>query len=132
MEEINLDSWNAFNKQLVELNNLSKRLCRESKGRVSELLFRGQADETLELLTTLERYLSKKQLDAREYFETARKAHSEIATFTGKKWQVNRKDFDDWEKNINPLFDRGFPAQEYMIYLRQHGFPSPLLVLKIA
>jgi hypothetical protein len=127
MKEIKLPGWNSFNNHLIDLNELRKRLCHESKERVSELLFRGQPDKSLGLITSLERYLSKKQLDAREYFETARKAHSEIASFTGKTWQVNRKDFDDWEKDINPLFNRGFPAQEYMIYLRQHGFPSPLL-----
>jgi len=87
----------------------------------------GQADESWELHTTLERYLFKEQFDAREYFEAARKVHPEIATFTGKKWQVDRNDFDDWEEKFDPLFNRRFPAQEYMIYLRHHGFPSPLL-----
>ena len=127
MEVKNLRSWTGFNKKILELNELRKRLCREKKGRVSELLFRGQSDESWKLRTTLERDLKIEKYNASKYFEATKRVHSEIATFTGRRWEVDSNDFDEWKEKFDPLFNRKFPAQEYMIYLRHHGFPSPFL-----
>lgn len=127
MEVRNLRSWTGFNKKIFELNKLRKQLYRKKNGRVSELLFRGQSNASWELDTTLDRYLNIEEYDASDYFETTKKVHAEIATFTGKRWKIDSKDFDEWEEKFDPLFNRKFPAQEYMIYLRHHGFPSPFL-----
>lgn len=127
MEVRDLQSWGGFNKKILELNKLRKKLSQEKRGQVSEILFRGQSNACWSLDTTLERYLNKYKFDAWDYFETTERLHAEIASFTGKTWGIDPKEFDKWVKNYDPLFGRRFPAQEYMIYLRQHGFPSPFL-----
>ena len=53
---------------------------------------------------------------------------SEIETFTGSNWQV--PSYPDLIKEIQAAKwspEKGLPGYDYMIYLRHHKFPSPLL-----
>ena len=64
---------------------------------------------------------SDKEHTVRHYFEIIRSVRPEAQSFTGKVW--------DFEPDCVQFADGHRPIEEYefMIYLRHHGFPSPLL-----
>jgi hypothetical protein len=84
-------------------------------------IFRGQAKEwgkeSFELKTTLERF-SNKLYSRNDYYQILQAIAPAIEGFTSKSWNIS---FDEKDKPL-PSLEYGF-----MIYLRQHGFPSPLL-----
>lgn len=48
--------------------------------------------------------------------------------FTGTKWDVlSLSDYDVWLSSERTITPGEFPGYAYMVYLRHHGFPSPLL-----
>jgi len=112
---------------LRRLNQVRKDLNQEGRGLVSELLYRGQGTASWKLSTTLERRTGKDTFDAHDYFLAAEGIRPEIETFTEQKWRVLLDDFEKWEKDADILLLNSMPSLEYMIYLRHHGFPSPLL-----
>lgn len=127
MKEQDLNSWSEFEEKLVKLESQRDRLNREGSTSVSPFLFRGQPDAACRLKTTLERYTKKQVIAASDYFRVAIQVRPQIETYTGKRWEVDSGQIEKWIKKPNLLFPKSFPAQEYMIYLRHHGFPSPLL-----
>ncbi len=127
MEEKSLNNWIEFEKEIRRLNQFRQKLNQADGGFVSELFFRGQGNSCWELNTTLERYTGKDSFDAVSYFRAAELIKPEIETFTERKWVVHQDAFEKWEENVNILFLNSMPSLEYMIYLRHHGFPSPLL-----
>ncbi len=127
MEEKHLNNWLEFEEELRKLNQFRKNLNQADGGFVSDLLFRGQGKSCWKLSTTHERHTGKDTFDAIDYFLKAERVRPEIETFTERKWQVHRDDFEKWEKDVNILLLNSMPSLEYMIYLRHHGFPSPLL-----
>lgn len=91
-----------------------------------ELLFRGQANQNWSLQTTLERVYSNNMLYHDSYLSTVLKIKPEIESITGVKWETSidpQSLVDDPLKEIR----LALPYLEYLIYLRHHGFPSPLL-----
>lgn len=91
------------------------------------LLWRGQADEAWPLMTTLER-ASGEIFDVMKYLHRATSKANEIESFTGQRWHV--PDYPDLEKEVRDnqdAFRVVLPAYDYLVYLRHHGFPSPLL-----
>ncbi len=118
--------WNRFERQIRELR---KEYGKKSS---SPLLFRGQSNSTWPLTTTLERSSQGRML-FREFYEliTARIGPA-VETFSG----VSVPEYDpNYAMTLNEpeLLLPGigqFPPQplyRYMVYLRHHGFPSPLL-----
>lgn len=128
MEIMNLKSWCDFEQELLKLNKCLRDMRTKNNLYVSPILFRGQENACWELHTTLERYTKQDQFNALDYFNIAQRVRPQIETFTGRQWRVELDDFEKWGKNTDFLPGlNSFPAQEYMIYLRHHGFPSPLL-----
>ena len=84
---------------------------------VSDPLFRGHANASWELETTLDRMV-KRDFGMEEYFKTLRAVRPAVISNTGKMWDM--PDQFDKEKPV----PQGY---EFMVYLRHHGFPSPLL-----
>jgi len=123
---IALKSWAAFERQLTRLAAERTEMKQVSSGSyIPRLLFRGHSNARWKLHTTLERHTSKVNT-WREYLRLAALARHPIESLTGKRWQ---SPFDDDVEGFcqgkNPL--RPPPAYSYLIYLRHHGFPSPLL-----
>lgn len=121
MDEIVLQTWEQFE---ARVNELTIELA-EPKGLViPDFLFRGQSSSKWELLTTLERYAGLIGLD--EYYSIARSTIPQIETFTGKRWVIPENDIVQWtsERLLRP---QPIPAYDYLVHLRHHGFPSPLL-----
>lgn len=128
----NIEDWDAFEQQLKELYAERQRLVGDpSASHVSHLLFRGQPNANWPLVTTLERYAVERPdlLQADAYYRCIRAAKPEIETYTGKRWQLD--DPPEYAERIekSPFVHEwiGGPTYEYMVFLRHHGFPSPLL-----
>lgn len=124
LNEIPVENWESFEKQLSDLHG-------SLDDRASSLLFRGQSNSSWSLTTTLERAGS----DHMSFSEYYRLITSSIGAAVGTFATVDVPAYDDEvNKSFRDLellisFNR-YPPQDlyqYMVYLRHHGFPSPLL-----
>jgi hypothetical protein len=98
---------------------------------VSSFLFRGQANATWRLQTTLERYTQRQTWGMHEYYRRMDETKVQIETYTGKLWQ-DAPTPDEYETRLQKINNPHtsldiLPCYENMVYLRHHGFPSPLL-----
>ncbi len=91
------------------------------------LLFRGQGDSEWQLDATLERVTSKPVL-VTEYYRHILKTRPQVEAFSNAKWNLMElQDYTKWAESLSDLNWPEYPGYEYMIYLRHHSFPSPLL-----
>jgi hypothetical protein len=128
MKQIDLKTWEEFEEHV-------SRLARERADRksaadnyVSEYLFRGQSDSAWLLTTTLERF-TRRLMTLEEYYGILLATKPQVETFTEVTW-AQVPSLSDYLKQTGGemLLPPGPPpAYEYFIYLRHHGFPSPLL-----
>ena len=88
----------------------------------SEPLFRGHADSSWRLETTLERFNPEEQISVRRYNSYLLRAKPTVETITNRKWLVS----DNIKLSYGALVDEP-PSIEFMAYARHHGYPSPLL-----
>lgn len=132
MQTIRLRTWGGFTKALSNLSQKYAVVSRElDAGRVftqrNLLLFRGQGNAKWELQTTLDRK-EKKSVHVLQYLSKVTKHVHEIESVTGAKWHVpNRPDLEVDIRKWGEYFGPSLPAYDYLIYMRHHGFPSPLL-----
>jgi hypothetical protein len=127
MEEIKVESWEQFEERIGELRSQREVAQAQTPIVISPFLFRGQADDTWRLTTTLERY-TERILSFDQYYLAISRAKPQIETFTGLTWTV--PELPQYQEHIRTKWwspAKGIPAYDYMIYLRHHGFPSPLL-----
>jgi hypothetical protein len=130
MEAVSVPNWDAF---AAELQKLRDGLTDTASGRSSELLFRGQGDSSWPLTTTLER-AGWEGMSFDDYYRLAVvRVKPAVESLTGAMWDAPDYDLSMEEafRSDRELFSlRRFPSvsfYRYMIYLRHHGFPSPLL-----
>jgi FRG domain len=116
----NVDDWESFERRLEEI-----RQAESSAGRTTEFLFRGQGDSKWELDTTLDRAWQKRT-PIESYRRLIYSLRPQIESFTGAIPEMAPV-LDP----LQPLRDLdGVPdprTYSYMVHLRHHGFPSPLL-----
>lgn len=94
---------------------------------VSNYLFRGQSDHEWGLDTTLERCVPS-ELSLKRYYHFVLAVKPQIETLTNRRWEI--PDFEklvEWAGDYNRFMVESLPGYDYLIYLRHHGFPSPLL-----
>ncbi|MCJ7693885.1 MAG: FRG domain-containing protein [Anaerolineaceae bacterium] len=124
-EEIILSNWTDFSVKIEEIkekylgNQIGSRV-----EKISPLLFRGQENASWPITTTLERKVDG-EYELMKYMELVLSYSHEIEVFKGKnKW--NLPDFLNVESEI---LEKQYisPYIDYLIYMRQFGFPSPLL-----
>lgn len=121
MKKKTLNSWDEFPKAIAKLRD---------KYRDCIILFRGQADSKWKLETTLERTPGK-VVTVEEYYRRSWRFLNEIESVTRRRW--NSANWHEVErhlcKQLSPIecIRPELPCYEYLIYLRHHGFPSPLL-----
>jgi len=130
MEDINLNSWEDFVKQLKRLEN--ERLQKKSS---YKFLYRGQGGHTPNLLTTLERN-GQERLLLREYHHLISVVKPQIESFTGVNWNILSypAGIDKWLIENDTIIPHAFGCSpefqdiySYMVYLRHYGFPSPMI-----
>ena len=119
METIDLDSWEAFEKSLSSFfAQWNKRTKDKLPEFISAPLFRGQSNASWRLETTLERFTNH-TFSTFDYYRAIRRVMPAVVTITQKEWSLPR-----FEKGVGGMAPTGY---EFMVYLRHHGFPSPLL-----
>jgi hypothetical protein len=125
----NVPSWEGFSDSIEELRSA---LTGDSR-KPPELLFRGQSNSNWQLTTTLER-AGCEGMTFDDYYRLAvTRVRPMVETFTGRTWDV--PDYDttlehSFRTDVELLSLLKFPSlglYRYMVYLRHHGFPSPLL-----
>lgn len=117
MTETDVSSWEEFEDQWPRPSG---------SGRHFPLLFRGQSDSLWALSTSLERY-GVQDYSFMDYFRLMSRTRPQIETFTNNKWEIpSFEEVRNWTTNFSHA-SSGFPASDYMMYLRHYGFPSPLL-----
>lgn len=130
MKEINLNSWEEFEEQIKGLEK--ERLEQKSS---DKFLYRGQKRRCYDLETTLERHMQK-CISLKEYYHLIFVAKPQIESFTGVNWNILSypDGFDEWLKKYDSIMQNAFgwsiefkDIYSYMVDLRHHGFPSPLL-----
>ena len=123
METINLKSWEAFEK-VINDDIEWKQANQKPHKYISDMLYRGHASSKWKLETSLERVLKKEHKDEslswEKYHRILQSIDPAIRSFTNHQYEV--LDFTD--QNTSRFVP---PAYEFMVYIRHHGFPSPLL-----
>ncbi|RPD88137.1 FRG domain-containing protein [Luteimonas sp. 100069] len=119
---------------LRELEELASSLDAECRARkpheyayISPVLFRGQSRASWTLDTTLERF-GKKNLDLDEYVRYLSRVKPAVKAYTDREFSFhsgNQKTKGYAFGLSQVAFLEGQP--EFMVYLRHHGFPTPLL-----
>lgn len=127
MKTIKLNKLEDFEDWIASLKREQESDQLFSGRNYSDLLFRGHADESWELQTTLERFAPKiKSLN--EYFYIAEKIRFQVQLHSGMTWDAILEEGSIKSTRSNNLgMFAEIPSPEYLVYLRHHGFPSPLL-----
>jgi|ERR1039458_2759419 hypothetical protein len=121
MQTIKLGTWEEFEAHVKAL--------RQNHKRGSPLLFRGQGDATWPLTTTLER-AGQERMPLISYYGVVDKLKPEIETLVGTNWETPLyPDMAGLLRDYGSLMDalQRADTYRYFVYLRHHGFPSPLL-----
>ncbi len=116
MEGKTLKCWEDFEEAALRAISSTAELEERKGGHVSHPLFRGVSDSTKPLQSSLDRLGKVTTLSA--YHHTIKVVHRHVETVTGKEWHL------DTSVHLGEFV---LPAYEFMAYLRQNGFPSPLL-----
>jgi hypothetical protein len=121
MQTISVENWEEFEAQLQEIKRTVKA------GPVG-LLFRGQADASWSLSTTLGRSPGRIER-VEKYYSIIQQIKPQIETFIDRSFEIPevKTILQDYDSFNRCLTFGNLPGYEYMIYLRHHGFPSPLL-----
>ena len=132
MPEYYLETWEEFEHRDAEIKREIRDCKADTAWAVSDVLYRGQADASWRLSTTLERQTDSMTLG--EYLDIMQNVQPYLQNISVRKWPKLRE-------KITQLRQRGLQyAHElptvsadtreilsFIVYLRQHGFPSPLL-----
>jgi len=129
MIEHDLEDWDHFVHTLSDLRGEHAELQASAPdAHVSELLFRGQGNSEWKLSSTLERYL-RGLPSVMYYYRSIWTVKPEIEAYTQQHWDLAKPErYNRVIKNEDPsFFLTDHPGYDYMVYLRHHGFPSPLV-----
>jgi len=132
MKTIELPTWDHFATTIAEIRaQYGSRVVEDGNGNSmpleNDIVFRGHADARWRLETTLER-TTRERYSVQQYLERADSVVNEIESITGTDCKM--PDFPAIREEIQNCSDSmraHVPCYEYLVYLRHHGFPSPLL-----
>ena len=128
--EITIKTWTEFESE-IEIFRQKYGVFRSENALLNTqknlILFRGI--NNVNLFTTLERKTNRK-FDIVSYLRYVYKARHELEAFTGVHWKL--PNFNNLQGIIGEKQDMfnphvPVPVYEFLVYLRHHGFPSPLL-----
>ncbi len=127
MQHVDVSSWEQFEEKLRELTDQRLKRKDSTSIPVSPFLYRGQGNQTWQLATTLERKWRSK-ISLKQYFRLISRVRPQIETFTGITWDVPQPPaYDRWLRENDTMMPCNLLAYDFMVCLRHHGFPSPLL-----
>ncbi len=122
MQEIKVNTWDELAAKVGGL--------RAALGENSSLVFRGQPNSSWGLSTTLEREQGRTLF--KNYYRIISRIKPQIESLTSYRWDI--PEYPEIERLCTryeeldlALWSGRCPAYDYMVHLRHHGFPSPLL-----
>lgn len=120
-------TWEECQSKLKELEQHLVNLSKEnSRTYVSRFFYRGQSNAEWRLRTTIEREINiNDALSLEDYYNIIFDICPQVETFTGRTWEISQYSKPDPDKLL--FGEIKLPAHEYIVYLRHHRFPSPLL-----
>jgi hypothetical protein len=125
MIQEDFETWEQFENKIQQLQSPSTE--NGESGNEPHLLFRGQADQSWGLETTLDR-TNKGEWSFAEYFRLILVTKTQVETFTDNRWEIEGlSQLRNWAFKYDNLVSSPFPAYDFLVFLRHHGFPSPLL-----
>lgn len=127
MEERSANNWSDFEALLTELaEGREKRKAEHEPLHIPPLLFRGFANSDWVLESTLYRLV--RDMTIEQYYLHVLRAKPTVESVIGTSWNVlDVEIFRKWHETHNDAIIRELPGYEFIVYLRHHGFPSPLL-----
>jgi hypothetical protein len=128
--EVELNEWSQFHQALSKLESIDREIADTAALGSTKWLFRGHADSNWLMVSTLERF--KPGIDTlEEYYTYAHSPRYVIESATGQQWDIRlpHEFANDLQQAAAFQFVFGTQPDEYayLVYLRHHGFPSPLL-----
>ena len=120
VNEVPVKDWASFEAQATRVLEDFEARKKAGTGYMSDPLFRGQADQSWPLVTTLERF-STKPWSITRYHRLLLSIAPAVVSLTSREWGLDR------DREVDESYHGPPPGYEFMIYLRHHGFPSPLL-----
>jgi len=129
MKTYSVDTWTEVKDSLksIEQDRLDIASEFELSLRPPSFLYRGQSNSDWDLATTLERVVRRPVLIT-EYYRHVLITRPQVEAFSDTRWELmDLKEYTEWAESRSDLEWAEYPGYEYMIYLRHHGFPSPLL-----
>jgi len=127
MKKIDISSWTEFPPVINQIKaDYGEHEIAGIKQR-NLILYRGQADYDWRLNSTLERF-SSVSWTIESYAQLALRCGPQVESFTDRNW--NLPDYSKVQSDIKTKSDIFFPyipCYDFWVYLRHHGFPSPLL-----
>lgn len=125
-----LESWAEFSVEVAKLRDETTKLRAAASGlRIPDILYRGQHNADWKLETTLERY-NPASPSLMHYYSSIWAAKSQIEAHTQQRWEIESpREYLEKARDSDAgfLLKTNPVAYDYMIYIRHHGFPSPLL-----
>jgi hypothetical protein len=127
MHIYDLNKWEEFEFKINEIKSRYGYYVIEQIKLYNRILYRGQSNSEWGLKTTLERYTNQ-EYTIENYLLKTLECAPEIESFIGKSFNLPaQKNIIDDINDKSKEFWLHIPVYDYWIYLRQHGFPSPLL-----
>ena len=129
MELLELKSWADFPRAVADIrDNYGTHLHPYGGSRShNTILFRGQSASDWNLQTTLER-ASNERFSIASYLAWRDSVVNEIESTIGREWHLPPLPAVlDEIATVQDSMRVHLPYYEYLVYLRHHGFPSPLL-----
>lgn len=121
MEEIPLNTWEEFETEITSLFNDIKKKREKNEYFGTAPLFRGQENSSWKLTTTLERF-TPHHYPTGSYHDVMHAVNYAVESLTDRSWDISR--YDEKTDESLPSAPQGY---EFMVHIRHHGFPSPLL-----
>ncbi|MFH1887344.1 MAG: FRG domain-containing protein [Pseudomonadota bacterium] len=127
MKEFKIDSWDQFHEKIGEIRDEYGSYETAGIREENSIFFRGQADARWGLKSTLERYQDK-SWTIEAYAKLLLRCKSQIETYNEKNWDcVSHEKVEEYVSSEKNDYFINIPFYSFWVYLRHHGFPSPLL-----
>jgi hypothetical protein len=138
IDEIQLERWSEFEGAVRLFMQDSTTRQSEVIGRLHAPLFRGLGDTCWSLETTLERSYPRERCDDTlrlfQYYNRMFATRAAVEAFSGRRWDrlleppaFEKHVREHWSSWLDLILNDQSETYEYLVYLRHHGFPSPLL-----
>ena len=121
MKQMKLQTISELEHEIKKIRELIESQRYRDYQVLAKPLFRGHANASWELTTTLERYAADRIFTVEDYNNVLCATAIHVTAFTDRAWSLSP------QPEIHSNISMTPPNYDFMAYARHHGFPSPLL-----